>query len=230
MKPSRAHLLKRGALYLLAMGLLMPLASCQTMTPVSKNSRLQGIHRIAVMPFEDLARAYGANTSYRCPLSGKIYEIGTVMSGADEQLTDKLMDDLSQNSGYRLIAPSQTEGVRSDLLAGTGSDLGERDLLTHTASALGADAILVGRVYRYKERVGTDYGVDKPASVAFDLMLIAARNGAILWTGNFDETQASLSENLLAIGTFIKNRGRWVTAAQLADSGLDAMLATFPKP
>lgn len=231
MKPTKAHLLHRAALPLLAIGLVMSLASCQTIAPVSGNSRVEGIHSIAVMPFEDLARAYGANTSYRGPLSGKIYEIGTVAPGATGPLTDRLMDFLSQKSGYRLIPPSQTEGVRSSIIAGAGGDdMSERDLLCRTASALGVDAILVGRVYRYQERVGSEYSVEKPASVAFNLILIAAKNGAILWTGNFDQTQASLSENLLALGTFIKNKGRWVTAAQLAGSGMDAMLATFPRP
>ncbi len=231
MIPSRVHLVQRAALHLLAVGLLISLASCETITPVSKNSRSLGIHSIAVMPFQNLARAYGSNTIYRGTLSGKIYEIGTVAPGANQLLTDKLMDFLTQKSSYRLIPPSQTEGARSIILAGAGGDdMPERELLCRTALALGVDAILVGRVYRYEERVGTEFSVEKPASVAFDLLLVAAKNGAILWTGNFDQTQASLSENLLAIGAFIKNKGRWVTAAKLAGSGMDAMLATFPRP
>jgi hypothetical protein len=45
----------------------------------------------------------------------------------------------------------------------------------------------------------------------------------------FDKTQISLSENLLDIQTFLKARGRWVTAGELAEMGLTELIESFPK-
>jgi len=42
-----------------------------------------------------------------------------------------------------------------------------------------------------------------------------------------DETQRPLSENLFEIGSFIKRKGEWVAAEDLASSGLESMLRIF---
>ncbi|KPK18505.1 MAG: hypothetical protein AMK69_24810, partial [Nitrospira bacterium SG8_3] len=91
-----------------------------------------------------------------------------------------------------------------------------------------ADALLVGNLYRWRERVGSDRGVDVPASVAFEISLIRPEDGAVLWRERFDKTQKSLSENLLEWNTFVRGRGRWMTAEELAELGLEDMLSRMP--
>ena len=76
--------------------------------------------------------------------------------------------------------------------------------------------------------MGAGYGVEKPASVAFDLSLVKPSNGAILWRGNYDKTQRSLFENLFDMNTFIKSGGQWLTARELASIGLERLLAELP--
>jgi hypothetical protein len=66
--------------------------------------------------------------------------------------------------------------------------------------------------------------------VAFDLLLIQVPEGRLLWERHFDESQQPLSDNLFKLSTFIQRRGRWLTAGELAQSGLAAVLATFPAP
>ncbi|HEX2230474.1 MAG TPA: hypothetical protein VHM64_25360 [Candidatus Binatia bacterium] len=83
-----------------------------------------------------------------------------------------------------------------------------------------ADAVMTGRVLRYRERVGGDIGVQSPASVAFILELIDVQRGDVIWSTRFDETQKGLSENILSLGD-IRERGlRWLTAEQLAQDGV----------
>jgi hypothetical protein len=65
--------------------------------------------------------------------------------------------------------------------------------------------------------------------VAFDLYLISVGDGAILWKARFDKTQISLSENLFDIQTFLKAKGRWMTAGELASLGLTEVVETFPR-
>jgi hypothetical protein len=78
--------------------------------------------------------------------------------------------------------------------------------------------------------VGLKYSADTPAAVTFDLQLLDAASGRVVWWRSFDEVQQPLSENLLNLGTFIKDRGRWLTAAQLGARALDEMTAELTHP
>jgi hypothetical protein len=49
----------------------------------------------------------------------------------------------------------------------------------------------------------------------------------VLWKARFDKTQISLSENLFDIQTFFKAKGRWMTAAEMAEIGLEEMVEPF---
>ena len=81
---------------------------------------------------------------------------------------------------------------------------------------------------RWREREGTDYAVNKPASVFMDLHLIRPSNGAIMWKSNFDKTQQSLAENLLDLKTFTASGGKWLTVERLAEIGLRKMIEEMP--
>jgi len=58
---------------------------------------------------------------------------------------------------------------------------------------------------------------------------MSAGDGLILWKARFDKAQISLSENLFDIQTFLKAKGRWMTAGELADIGLTEIVETFPR-
>lgn len=83
-----------------------------------------------------------------------------------------------------------------------------------------ADAVISGRILRFRERVGEDWGVKSPASVSFILELWDAKRGDLIWSGQFDETQKPLSQNLFAIGEFTQRGARWLTAEELALEGV----------
>jgi hypothetical protein len=78
--------------------------------------------------------------------------------------------------------------------------------------------------------VGGKFSVDLPASVTFDMILINVADRRLLWEGHFNETQKSLFENLFDFGTFWKRKGKWLTVRELADTGLEKVLQTFPAP
>ena len=93
---------------------------------------------------------------------------------------------------------------------------------------LGAEAVVVGKIHRFIDRDGTAYSVKSPASVAFDVFLIRVEDSRVIWSGRFDESQRSLTENLFDISAFMKRGGRWVTAEEMAIDGLNDQLETFP--
>lgn len=96
------------------------------------------------------------------------------------------------------------------------------------AKSLKAEAVMLWGTTRYHERIGTDYAIQTPASVAFDYRLIHTESGQTLCSGSFDETQHSITENLLSLRT-IANRGfKWITAADLAREGVTKKLPECP--
>ena len=83
-----------------------------------------------------------------------------------------------------------------------------------------ADAVFSARIVRFRERVGEEWGARSPASVAFVVDLWDVKRGDIMWSGQFDETQKPLSENIFALGEFTQRGGRWLTAEELTHEGV----------
>lgn len=92
------------------------------------------------------------------------------------------------------------------------------------ARQLKADAALVGDVSVYQERVGSRLGASPPASVGFEVKVVAA-DGQVLWVGNYYERQRPMTEDLMG---FLQRWGAFVTADELAEYGVDALLDQFP--
>jgi hypothetical protein len=186
--------------------------------------------RVLFVPIEDMARLYGENATVQCRLCGNIFTTGKVIKGADEILTDHLMSLLKQRKDLEIIPMSQAEGALSDILSSEKGGISERELLVNVGRLLDAEAILTGKVYRFLEREGTGYSVRSPASVAFDVLLIRVSDGETVWSGHYDETQQALFENIYQWDKFIRRKGKWITAEQMAIEGLNQMFQTFPEP
>jgi hypothetical protein len=92
------------------------------------------------------------------------------------------------------------------------------------AKSLRADAVMTINLNRYIERAGGKYSVRQPASVSFDYRLIQTETGQTLCLGGFDETQKSLTDNILSFQTVFKRKLQWITAEELAR---DAMVEAF---
>jgi hypothetical protein len=129
-----------------------------------------------------------------------------------------------------LIPWGQAQAARAELLSRDNIEQSERKLILATGRELNADAVLSGYVYRFVDRTGTQYSVETPASVGFDLELIRVRDGRLVWSRRFDETQQTLSDDIMQLNKFIKRKGRWITARDMAVSGLEDILHTLPVP
>jgi len=191
---------------------------------------LTGIEKILILPFTDMAAVFGESANARCPVCGKVFTTGEVAEGAAAMLTEHLFDLLKDRKDIELIPSSQAQGVMSKLLAGSNKTVQERDLQLEIGRALNADAIFVGYIYRFRERVGNKYSVDLAASVAFEIHLIRVEDGRVLWSAHFDETQQPLSDDLFRLGLFLKRKAKWITAKDMAISGLEDMLKDFYVP
>jgi hypothetical protein len=180
------------------------------------------IEKIVVYGFR-AAETKGAEPAVlRSPISGAVFMASPIPEDVVNAMTTELFQRFS-DKGLSLVSPNQARGVYLNIIAG---DLGFDDLeiLIKIGNAFSADAVLVGYLYRWREREGADYGVTSPASVAFELYLIRPHDGSILWKGRFDKTQRSLSENVFDVQNFLKSGGKWLTAKKWALLGLERLL------
>jgi len=195
-----------------------------------KPPNLSGIEKILILPFKDMASLFGESVNGRCPVCGKVFTTGDVAESAVVMLTEHLFTLLKDRKDIELIPSSQAQGVMSGLLAGSNKTLEERALQLEIGRALNADAIFAGYIYRFRERVGGEYSVDLSASVAFDIHLIRVEDGRVLWSAHLDETQRPLSDDLFRLNLFLRRKAKWITAKEMAISGLEDMLKDFYIP
>ena len=209
---------------------VMLCSSCQSpreQVPQERPS-LPKIEKMVVVGFLPAMSQWDKPNMVRSPITGAFFFAAPVSEQVVSHLTTNLFERIVKEKRYDLISPGQAKGVYSSLKL---SDVvqPEIEIIQKIGQAFSADAVMSGYLYRWREREGTDYAVNRAASVAFDLYLIRPDNGTILWNERFDKTQKSLSENILDVDTFMKGQGRWMTAASLADLGLDKILGELLK-
>lgn len=205
-------------------------SGCSTMPPPAQAPPILAKYKqVALLPFANAAALYGEGKQVRNPLTGKVFTTGVVPEEAPQILTEVLWKQLQAKTPTEVIPPDQSVGERAGLIS-EATVFSEGRLVAELGRRQGADAVLVGNLYRYRERVGLTYSADTPAALTFDLQLLDAASGRVVWWRSFDEVQQPLSENLLKLGTFIKDKGRWLTAAQMGARALNEMTAELTTP
>jgi hypothetical protein len=204
-------------------GVSSGLADLQSSSP--KSCEASVFEKILVLPFQNMSRIHGENRTLRGPLSGNVFITGEVAPKAELIMDRELHGVLVAGRGIKWQSPESENLLQlPDSAHGVDLTMAIQQMGRHHKS----DAILVGYLYTYRERQGGDFGAQRAARVAFELVLICADNGAIVWRKGFSETQKALNENLLEIGKFIKRKGRWVTARDMGKQAMQEMLKTFP--
>lgn len=131
-------------------------------------------------------------------------------------------ETLAGNEKVRIMSSDQLSGLVPEIsggVPGTVAALGEK---------LNCDAVLLTTVRKFKQREGTDYAVDSPASVDVRMVLRHAANFNILWTGDYRETQESFLKNIFSYDKMQKRGFKWITVEQLLEEGLEDRLANCP--
>ncbi|MGD8366311.1 MAG: hypothetical protein PVG78_01610 [Desulfobacterales bacterium] len=208
--------------------LLILLSACHSRVAVSTSTGGEAPETVLVVPFQNMAARFPGADTIRSPIGGKVFPAGEIMADAEALLTQQVIDFLHTRENYKLFSAGRSRALLSQM-AMTNEDLvPDREMLVRLGTIAGADLVVAGFVYRFQERVGTAYGVNRPASVAFDLHLIQIPSGRLVWSAAVDEDQQSLSEDLFQVGKFIARKGKWITAGEMARAALDQALQTFP--
>ncbi|MCD6224229.1 MAG: hypothetical protein J7K32_01675 [Deltaproteobacteria bacterium] len=208
--------------------LLFSACASQVDEPLKLSKTLK-VNRLLILPFKDMSAIYRKANSVRCPLCGQVYLTGEVPEGAVDFLTENLTALIKSRISFTVIL-GNPNSLLIDPTAGDIAQKSERMLLMEAGRIADADAVIAGYVYRFKQRVGTGYAAESPASVAFGVHMLNVSDGKMLWSGKIDETQRPLSNNLFEIGSFFKRGARWVTSEDMAVLGLEKIFKTFPEP
>lgn len=125
-----------------------------------------------------------------------------------------LAEQLNGRGHVRVLSSRQLTALMPEY------DNDRQTLIERIGSEVKCNAVLITTLTRYQPRIGGDFGVDQPASVAFAMKLYDVRQGTVLWSTTFAETQQSLLSNLMSFGTAVKRGFRWITAEDMVEQGI----------
>ena len=216
---------------LLLIGVLGLMSACTTRAKLPETTPgLAGTEKLQVLPFKNLSKQNGKTGIIRSPACGTAFMTGPVSHTASALMTDHVLSFLHGNRRFKIISSHQAIKLGSESISTNTQLVAEHQALLSSARAAKTDLLLTGYIFRFKQRIGTRYSVQSPASVALGIHLISVADGRSIWYGHYDETQQSLSENLFRLKLFFKRKWKWITAEEMAISALDELLETFPSP
>jgi TolB-like protein len=195
--------------------LLFLLASC-SFGPGNLQSRhstdleARRVRRIAVLPPSAMMPVPAQKIPFTNPPEPRTSE-----REAPETLARLVHSAMAALSNWQIVSENEVREIGQALPAD-----GEASRMKRIGEMVYADAVITGRVQRFRERVGDEWGAKSPASVSFTLDLIDVRRGDVIWSARFDETQKSLSENIFALGDISERGVRWLSADELAQEGV----------
>jgi hypothetical protein len=202
----------------LAAGLSMFAALACSTPPVPVTAQRLGplphgeIRYVAVLPFES---APGVGDA--------VVERGQEVRPEPPAVTVQraMTDAMARLPGWRLTDDILVgEGLRK--LFGEIRPVTEAEA-TDVGRLLGVDAVLHGVVRRFEPRIGSEYSAKRPALVDFAVRLVGFPAGTAVWEGEFAEQQQPLSDNLWNLFGFVRARGKWLRAGELAAVGARGM-------
>jgi len=208
---------------LLVIGQWPHLVLAQSETELSK---VRG-GRIAVMSFIKGRFGSTPRETIDSSISQLYFNPENMSPDSDGILTGHVQEALQKRHGDKLIPLVKSIEAYGGISKDDTRDT-LRTLAQKVGQALGANFIMVGNVWRFKERAGSAVSAEPPASVAFGLYLIDVSNGKVLWREVFEKSQTSLSENILEARAFFKKGVKWVTANELARYGVSEVLKKYP--
>jgi hypothetical protein len=147
------------------------------------------------------------------------YQNAAKLEKGAEFLDTQLKNALRGHDTVRFLSNRQLTSLLPE------NEMTQTALLRSIYKELKCNAVLVTSLSRYVQRVGGDYGVDSPASVAFSMKLFDTSDGSLIWSATFDETQQSFMSNIMSAH---KYGLKWLTAEELATLGIEEKIAQCP--
>ena len=213
---------------LIVLGLLVDgYAPCWVTAQPQTSLMAVRVERIGMMPFLKGRHGSEIGDTLDCPLSQLYFNPERLSRDSDRSLTRYVHEALQKRHGDKVTSLENALEAYGKISKDEPKDT-LRTLAVKLGEALESNVMVGGTVWRFEDRSGSAVGSFSPASVAFVVYLIDVASGKILWKGNFNETQRSLSENVLDTWAFFKKGAKWLSADELARYGVREVFKKFP--
>lgn len=187
--------------------------------------------RIAVAPFLVGHRQPHMDESLddtlSCPIDEICVEDPSIQSNAGPMLMRMVHAALKRRFDQHVVPLDQVQtaysGIRLD-----GAKDSPRTMALQMGDSLSADLMVVGTVWRYRDRGALAGFPDKPASVAFALYVVESKTGRQIWRGVFDMAQEIALRDMAKFTQRIKMGLKWLSADELARHGVKEVFRPFP--
>jgi hypothetical protein len=206
---------------------LPALGHTQGQQPSPLKERVVPLQKVAVLPFLLVKPEQPGQRVAKGLWENFFFRTGELPARSGPEVTASFQRQLSALGRCELLSQDQAQAAVEgmDPMALLKDPIG---VAAQIGQELNLYAVVIGGVYRFEQRQGSALGAESPASAAFDAHLVRVADKKVLWSGRFDETQHSLSENALKIATFVKGGAQWVTVERWVELGAESMLRTFP--
>ncbi len=207
----------RNALSFVTIGFLvcLSLLACAPKTTQPPSAMPDGV--LAVAGFSQPTQNWEYLSSFRPQAQPRLDP------GVMAELDDMLHQTLKDEPGRIMLGPDVTRQCQELVLSATkgeGQGMAGLRYWLDVARCVPADYLLVPQILEWRERVGGEWGVNEPAKVTFELTLLDVAQQRVTQRYHFEESQVSLSEDLLKAKTFFRRGGKWLTTRQLMQDGL----------
>ncbi len=199
----------------------------------SSQAKIPNIYfkRIAAAPFlvgrhqPDMDESLDDTLS--CPLDQICEADPSIAPDAGQMLQAMVHSALIERYGGQVVPMDQIQAAYVDMRL-DGAEDSPRTMAMDMGKNLSADLILVGTVWRYRDRGAIEGFPDRPASVAFALYLVDAASGRQLWRGVFDMAQELVLRDMTRFSDRIRMGLKWLSADELARYGVKEVFRSFP--
>ena len=194
-------------IFLVLIAFFLTSACAKPMAQPENETLPSQVQSIAVLPV-----LVAAETATASPQANKQLQDGA------EILTQIIGEYFTDNPKVRLLNAEDVESFSPGYSANQSAQA------QFIGKSLKAEAVMLWELQRYSDRRGSDYAVQSPVSLAFTYRLVLSESGQTLCAGSFDETQQSITENLLSLKKIAKRGFKWITAPDLAKEGVSHKL------
>jgi hypothetical protein len=206
---------KNSILFLLTLCLVFA-SACQRRVAATEPTKMNPQFTVAVAPFTVAHENWDLLTGYMPD------KVTSPKADALIDLDDALFKAMHVTPERNVIAGAKAKScVDSVHRSPDQSRTTTLKYWQEVGKCLDAQYLLVPIVVNWKEREGSAVGSTSPAWVILDLYLINVKTGGLVNHFHYDYQQQPLTDNILDMDKFLKRRGQWVTATDLAREGME---------
>lgn len=188
------------------------------------------VAQIALMPFL-IGQLESPNTPIAKPLSQSISQLvfdnRELPADVDRIMTRIVNAELKLRIEERLIPPDRVTEAYQTVLTDSTLDT-PRKRAVRLGEALDAQVVMVGTVWKYREKGALADMPESATSVGFALYLIDVKTGVRFWRGAFAETQQALTDDVVDGFKQLGMGLRWLSAEELVRYGVKSVLRKLP--